>query len=77
MSAQTENQQWLICVVALVSKNPREYGNYYVAVQGDRSAAETVQQKIAKYGFVAEDHRFFPDEIESLNIKNRSEEGSE
>lgn len=60
---------WTVCVVVLMTKNPRKYKNYYVCVSGDREAAMKMQDQIAKRGFKADDRRFFPDEIETLSLK--------
>jgi len=68
-TSELEVKPLVLCVVVLKSKSPREYGNYYLAVDGDREAAELMQKAIAKRGFKAEGRRYFPDEIESLNIK--------
>jgi len=65
----TQTNQWVICVVALETRSPRKYANYFMAVEGDRAAAEKMQAVVAKKGFKVEGRRYFPDEIESLNIK--------
>jgi len=61
-------EKWVICVVTLVSEKPREYGNYYLGVNG-REAAAKMQDQIAKKGFKADGKRFFPDQIETLTLK--------
>jgi predicted GNAT family N-acyltransferase len=71
MSQDEEPKPLVLCVVVLKNKMPREYENYYLAVKGDLESAEHMQKMIAKRGFKAEGRRYFPDEIESLNIKDQ------
>ena len=69
--------KFLVCVVVLVEKRPRKFANYYLGVDGDKVAAQVMRDRIAKVGFKADGRRFFPDEIETLNIKQVEEKSDE
>lgn len=77
MADQDIGTKYLVCVVVLVEKQPRKYANYYLGVDGDEVAAKVMRDQIAKVGFKADGRRFFPDEIETLNIKQVEEKSDE
>lgn len=68
------DKKWVICVVVLFNKDPREYKTFYLGVKGTEEDAKASQFLIAKTGFEAEGRRFFPDEIETLTIKEAGDE---
>ena len=63
------SDKWTLCVVVLANKKPREYKNFYLGISGSEEEAQAMQSHIAKKGFKAEGERFFPDQIETLNLK--------
>lgn len=67
-----QEEKWLVCVVVLEKKKPRTYANFYLGVKGDRDTAVVMQNEIAKRGFKAGDRRYWPDEIETLTLKQVS-----
>lgn len=72
-----DDVKWMVCVVVLLEKRPKKYGNYYLCVNGDKVAAQVMRDQIAKKGFKADGKRFFSDDIESLNIKQLEEKSDE
>ncbi len=69
-----EANTWILCVVVLEQKKPRKYKNFFLAISGTEQEATLMQRQVAKKGFKAEGRRFFPDEIETLNLKEGEEE---
>lgn len=49
----------------------RIYKPFYMAVKGNRDQATSMQNKIAKVGFKTDSVRVFPDDIESINLKEK------
>jgi len=64
-----EASTWIVCVVVLKTKRPRTYKNFYLGVSGSREDAEILQERIAKKGFRSGEDRYFPDQIETLSLK--------
>jgi len=74
-----EEDVYVICVVALVREAlpKRVYDNFYLGVQGSREDAVVMQNTISKVGFKTGDHRVFPDDIESINLKKKDDVNGE
>lgn len=65
---------FVVCVVAAVSSAPNKvFKNFYLAAS-DREVAEVMTRAISSKGFKAEGERIFPDQIESIVIKEREKE---
>ena len=63
----------VVCVVVLSDVSPkRTYKNYYLGAE-EKNTANAMAEVIAKKGFKSGDERFFPDQIESIVVKEREE----
>ena len=74
-----EEEVYVICVVALCREllPKRVYANFYVGVKGSRQDAVELQNTISRKGFKTGDHRIFPDDIESINLKKKDDVNGE
>ena len=63
------NKTWIISVVVVVTKEPRDLDTFFLGVDGTEEQAEEVRQGILKTGFTVGGDRFFADQIETTTIK--------
>ena len=68
--SDAQPSKWTLCVVCLdkISKQ-NEYKTYYATVEGTEEQAKAMKSVIVRKGFLAEEVRWFPDQIESVTIK--------